>query len=99
MTNVGFVRFLAVALMSFSALADAGCASHSSSGPPPPPAPLAPTESAGTCSAGYVAGLIAGDPKCLQNGQQCQIKFASDYEKDGFSCTKVGHKYQLKGIS
>jgi hypothetical protein len=51
------------------------------------------------CSAGYATGTIGGQPKCLKAGQQCQQKQAADYGKYGFTCTKVGNRYQLNGKS
>lgn len=50
----------------------------------------------GSCSTGYVSGTVAGQSKCLQNGQQCQEQNASDYKKYGFSCSKNNGRYELK---
>ena len=50
----------------------------------------------GNCAAGFVSGKVAGQQKCLQNGQQCQEQDASDYKKYGFDCTKQNGRYELK---
>ena len=55
--------------------------------------------SSGSCSSGFVSGKVAGQPKCLQAGQQCQQQNASDYKKYGFSCTKSGGRYSLSGTT
>lgn len=52
--------------------------------------------SSGNCAAGFVSAQIAGQPKCLQNGQQCQDQNASDYKKYGFTCTKTNGREQLQ---
>jgi hypothetical protein len=87
-------RIMVVAFLVPSAIALAGCgpstgASSNSS----------PSASAGSCSQGDVPAQIGGQPKCLQNGQQCQAQNASDYRKYGFVCTKNKGRYELKSTA
>lgn len=82
------LRAAAIALLVPSAIALTGCSSKSATTPG--------GSSNGSCAAGYVSGKIAGQPKCLQNGQQCQDANASDYKKYGFTCTKNNGRYELK---
>lgn len=48
-----------------------------------------------TCAANYTQGTIGGQPKCLAAGQQCQQANAKDYTQYGFTCGKVGTRFQL----
>lgn len=59
--------------------------------PKPAPKPATPAK----CGAGYTQGSIGGASKCLAAGQQCQQANVGDYTKYGFSCSKVGARYQL----
>jgi uncharacterized membrane protein len=47
------------------------------------------------CPANLVAGTIGGQAKCLAPGQQCQQAHAADYTHYGFTCGKVGNRFQL----
>ena len=47
------------------------------------------------CAANYTQGTIGGQSKCLSPGQQCQQANAKDYTQYGFSCGKVGTRFQL----
>lgn len=38
------------------------------------------------CSAGYVDGVIGGEPKCLRAGEFCSAAAETDYERYGFDC-------------
>lgn len=59
--------------------------------PKPAPKPATPAK----CAGGYTQGSIGGASKCLAAGQQCQQAHVGDYTKYGFSCSKVGARYQL----
>jgi hypothetical protein len=85
-------RYAALALFVPWAIGLASC-SHPSSNVP---GGSSSGSSSGACAAGYVAGTVGGQPKCLQNGQQCQPQNAADYRKYGFTCTKANGRYQLK---
>ena len=86
------VRFATAALLLVAlAIALSGCG-HSSS-------TTSEGSSAGKCPMGYVAGVVGGQSRCLQTGQQCEQQNASDYQKYGFSCWKKGKKYELKRTS
>ena len=54
----------------------------------PPPAPK-------KCPANFASAMIGGQSKCLAPGQQCQQQNAKDYTRYGFTCNKVGNRYQL----
>jgi hypothetical protein len=86
-----FHRIVVLALLVPSGVVLAGCATSTAK---PPSAP-SDSASAGSCSSGYVAAQIGGDPKCLHNGQQCQQRWVSDYARYGFTCTKRNGKYEL----
>lgn len=92
MSSSGSARVAVVALLLPSMLVLAGCGPSKSG----KPASASSAASSGSCSAGYVSAKIGGQPKCLQNGQQCQDANSSDYKKYGFSCTKSGGRYELK---
>jgi len=47
------------------------------------------------CAGNFVTGTIGGQQKCLAAGQQCQQAHTADYTKYGFTCKKVGTRYQL----
>jgi hypothetical protein len=49
------------------------------------------------CPANFTTGVVGGQSKCLAPGQQCQQPNAGDYTRYGFTCTKVGNRYQLQG--
>jgi hypothetical protein len=85
------LRLTAIVLLIPSVIALAGCGPKSTA-----KSSSTSQASSGSCSAGYVAGTIGGQPKCLQNGQQCQDGNASDYKKYGFTCTKNNGRYELK---
>lgn len=51
------------------------------------------------CAANYTQGTIGGQSKCLAPGQQCQQANAKDYTRYGFSCGKVGTRFQLTKTS
>jgi hypothetical protein len=86
------LRLAAIALLIPSTIALAGCGPKSAA----KSSSSSTTASSGSCAAGYVSGQIGGQPKCLQNGQQCQDANASDYKKYGFACTKNNGRYELK---
>ena len=50
---------------------------------------------AAKCPANSTSGTIGGKQKCLAAGQQCQQANVKDYTQFGFSCAKVGNRYQL----
>lgn len=54
------------------------------------------SSSSGICAAGFTAAKIAGQPRCLQDGQQCQQENSSDYKKYGFECTKNNGRHELR---
>ena len=47
------------------------------------------TVMAKTCSAGYVHAVIGGEQKCLRDGEFCAHRYARQYQRYGFSCTKT----------
>jgi hypothetical protein len=47
------------------------------------------------CAANFTTATIGGQQKCLAAGQQCQQTHAADYKKYGFTCSKVGNRYEL----
>jgi hypothetical protein len=51
------------------------------------------------CAANYTQGTIGGQSKCLAPGQQCQQANVKDYTQYGFSCGKVGTRFQLTKTS
>jgi hypothetical protein len=55
----------------------------------------APAAGAAKCPGNLTSGTIGGQSKCLGAGQQCQQAHAGDYTRFGFSCGKVGNRYQL----
>jgi hypothetical protein len=85
-------RYAALVLFVPWAVALAGC------GHPSPAATGGSSagSSSGNCAAGFTAGTVGGESKCLQNGQQCQPQSNSDYRKYGFICTKNNGRYELK---
>lgn len=92
MCRMTAVRCFAMVLIIPATIGLAGCGGHSSSS-------NSGSSSSGKCASGFVSGTVAGQSKCLQNGQQCQEQNASDYKKYGFSCTKKGGRYELEGTS
>jgi hypothetical protein len=42
-----------------------------------------------TCIAGYVHAVIGGEQKCLRDGEFCAHRYARQYQRYGFSCTKT----------
>ena len=48
------------------------------------------------CKGKDVAGVINGRPKCLQAGQDCQSKAASQYPAYGFDCVASGARHVLR---
>jgi hypothetical protein len=89
-------RYAAMALLIPSVIALAGCGHSSGSKSSSSSSGSSGSSSSGKCAAGYVSGTIAGQAKCLQNGQQCQDSNSSDYKKYGFTCTKNSGRYELK---
>jgi hypothetical protein len=55
----------------------------------------APAAGAAKCPGNLTSGTIGGQSKCLGAGQQCQQAHAGDYTRFGFTCGKVGSRYQL----
>jgi hypothetical protein len=45
-----------------------------------------------TCSAGYVHAVIGGQQKCLRRGEFCAHGYARQYQRYGFSCTKIDNR-------
>jgi hypothetical protein len=41
-----------------------------------------------TCTSSYVNGTIGGQHKCLRRGEFCARRYASQYRRYGFSCTR-----------
>jgi hypothetical protein len=56
------------------------------------------TTEAGLCSSSYVSAVIAGEPKCLRDGEFCQIGNAA-YQAYGFDCPASGHLVSYQGSS
>lgn len=97
------VRFALVSLALPTAVTLAACghsgthaSTASSSSSRPSASATSAKASGGNCAAGFVSGTIAGQAKCLQNGQQCQQENANDYKKYGFACTKTNGRYELQ---
>lgn len=54
------------------------------------------SSSSKTCPSSATKGTIGGKTKCLEVGQECSHKHASDYSQYGFSCVAKGNRYYLK---
>jgi hypothetical protein len=85
------VPYAALVVLVSSTVALVGCGHSSSS-----KSGTSSGSASGKCATGYVSGTVAGQSKCLQNGQQCQDQNASDYKKYGFTCSKNNGRYELK---
>jgi hypothetical protein len=92
MPRVPALRLVATILVIPAAIGLAGCGAKSASSS----TNSSQSASSGSCAGGYVSGKIAGQAKCLQNGQQCQQVNSSDYKKYGFTCAKTNGRYELK---
>jgi hypothetical protein len=53
------------------------------------------TSTAGICTGGDVSSEIGGQHRCLEEGQRCQARWQSDYQKYRFQCTKSDGEYKL----
>jgi hypothetical protein len=50
----------------------------------------------GLCSSSYVSAVIAGEPKCLRDGEFCQVGNGA-YRAYGFNCGASGHLVTYQG--
>lgn len=49
-----------------------------------------------TCNSKATAATIGGKSKCIEAGQECSHKHASDYKQYGFVCEAKGSTYVLR---
>jgi hypothetical protein len=52
-----------------------------------------------TCSSSYVHGVIGGVQKCLERGEFCAHRYASQYRRYHFKCVSVNGHYRLEPSS